>query len=39
MFQYMGNNVVEIPNCGHLAMLEQPDAVANQIRLIVSRHT
>jgi len=35
LFQYMGDNVIEIPDCGHLAMLEQPDAVANHIRAIV----
>jgi len=31
----MGDNVIEIPDCGHLAMLEQPDAVAKNIRAIV----
>ncbi|MEC4818818.1 MAG: alpha/beta hydrolase [Scytonema sp. PMC 1069.18] len=36
-FQYCGNNVIEIPNCGHLAMLEQPEAVANHIRSLVSQ--
>ncbi|MBD2497368.1 alpha/beta fold hydrolase [Nostoc sp. FACHB-280] len=36
LFQYCGDNVIEIPNCGHLAMLEQPDAVASHIRAIVS---
>ncbi|MBD2344003.1 alpha/beta fold hydrolase [Anabaena subtropica] len=36
LFQYCGENVIEIPDCGHLAMLEQPDAVANHIREIVS---
>ncbi|MEA5598238.1 alpha/beta hydrolase [Rivularia sp. UHCC 0363] len=36
LFQYCGDNVIEIPNCGHLAMLEQPDAVANHIRSIVN---
>jgi 2-succinyl-6-hydroxy-2,4-cyclohexadiene-1-carboxylate synthase len=35
LFQYTGNNVIEIPDCGHLAMLEQPDAVADHIRSIV----
>ncbi|WP_066381572.1 MULTISPECIES: alpha/beta fold hydrolase [unclassified Anabaena] len=37
LFQYCGYNVIEIPNCGHLAMLEQPDAVANHIRAIVTQ--
>jgi 2-succinyl-6-hydroxy-2,4-cyclohexadiene-1-carboxylate synthase len=36
LFQYCGDNVIEIPDCGHLAMLEQPDAVANHIRSIVN---
>ncbi|MBD2164471.1 alpha/beta hydrolase [Calothrix membranacea FACHB-236] len=35
LFQYSGDNVIEIPDCGHLAMLEQPDAVASNIRSIV----
>ncbi|MBW4612052.1 MAG: alpha/beta hydrolase [Desmonostoc vinosum HA7617-LM4] len=37
LFQYCGDNVIEIPHCGHLAMLEQPDAVAENIRSIVTR--
>ncbi|MDH6060489.1 alpha/beta hydrolase [Chrysosporum bergii ANA360D] len=36
LFQYTGDNVIEIPDCGHLAMLEQPDAVAAHIRSIVN---
>jgi 2-succinyl-6-hydroxy-2,4-cyclohexadiene-1-carboxylate synthase len=36
LFQYSGDNVIEIPDCGHLAMLEQPDAVATEIRRLVS---
>ncbi len=35
LFKYCGDNVIEIPNCGHLAMLEQPDAVASHIRSII----
>ena len=38
LFQYCGDNVLEIPNCGHLAMLEQPDAVADHIRAIVNSY-
>ncbi|BAZ28922.1 alpha/beta hydrolase fold protein [Cylindrospermum sp. NIES-4074] len=38
LFQYVGDNVIEIPDCGHLAMLEQPDTVANHIRSIVGRY-
>jgi 2-succinyl-6-hydroxy-2,4-cyclohexadiene-1-carboxylate synthase len=36
LFQYCGDNVIEIPNCGHLAMLEQPNAVASHIRKIIT---
>ncbi|NJR49953.1 MAG: alpha/beta hydrolase [Leptolyngbyaceae cyanobacterium CSU_1_3] len=32
-----GENVFEIPECGHLAMVEQTDAVAVQIRGILQR--
>jgi pimeloyl-ACP methyl ester carboxylesterase len=37
-FECCGNNVVEIPDCGHLAMVEQPEAVAAQIQRIVTKH-
>lgn len=36
LFQHCGANTIEIPECGHLAMLEQPDLVANSIRSILS---
>lgn len=35
MFQGYGENVFEIPNCGHLAMLENPDTLAEHIRNLV----
>jgi 2-succinyl-6-hydroxy-2,4-cyclohexadiene-1-carboxylate synthase len=35
LFQYSGDNVIEIPNCGHLAMLEQPEEVATNITYLV----
>jgi pimeloyl-ACP methyl ester carboxylesterase len=38
LFQSCGNNVREIPNCGHLSMVEQPDAVAEHIREILAQH-
>jgi 2-succinyl-6-hydroxy-2,4-cyclohexadiene-1-carboxylate synthase len=37
-FECCGNNVVEIPNCGHLAMVEQPKEVAAQIQRIIAKH-
>jgi 2-succinyl-6-hydroxy-2,4-cyclohexadiene-1-carboxylate synthase len=37
-FECCGNNVSEIPNCGHLAMVEQPKAIANEIRAILTKH-
>ncbi|NJR59562.1 MAG: alpha/beta hydrolase [Cyanobacteria bacterium CRU_2_1] len=36
-FDYCGNNVSEIPDCGHLAMIEQPDAVVNTIRTVLAK--
>ncbi len=39
LFQYIGENVIEIPDCGHLAMLEQPQAVADHIRSIIDGNT
>jgi len=38
LFQACGENVIEIPECGHLAMLEQTDMVAEQIRAIVTQY-
>ena len=36
LFNDCGDNTIEIPNCGHLAMLEQPDIVAERIRSIIN---
>lgn len=38
LFQTCGDNVIEIVDCGHLAMVEQPEAVATEIRTIVAHH-
>ncbi|MEG4421445.1 alpha/beta hydrolase [Microcoleus sp. LAD1_D5] len=39
MFQGSGENVLQLPDCGHLAMVEQPDAVANYLQNILKEHT
>lgn len=39
LFQTCGDNVMEIPHCGHLAMVEQPETVANQIRWLLVQHS
>ena len=38
MFQNGDNNVVEIPDCGHLSMVEHPDTVVSEIRSILANH-
>lgn len=38
LFGECGDNVFEIPNCGHLAMVEQPEAVAATIQTILASH-
>ncbi|MBE9180476.1 alpha/beta hydrolase [Oculatella sp. LEGE 06141] len=38
LFRCCGDNVVEIPNCGHLSMVEQPDAVADEVKTILAKH-
>jgi 2-succinyl-6-hydroxy-2,4-cyclohexadiene-1-carboxylate synthase len=38
LFECCGNNVLHVPNCGHLSMLEHPDTVAHYIRQSVSLH-
>ncbi len=39
LFQGCGENVIEIPGCGHMAMVEQPDAVDTQIRKILANYS
>ncbi|MCU0544830.1 MAG: alpha/beta hydrolase [Oscillatoriaceae cyanobacterium Prado104] len=38
MFQGCARNVLQIPDCGHLAMVEQPDAVADYLHQILQQH-
>ncbi len=37
-FQSGKNNVTEISNCGHMAMVEQPAAIATQLQAILRHH-
>ena len=37
-FEFCGENVSEISTCGHLAMVEQPEAVATAVRSILAKH-
>ncbi|MEG4633888.1 alpha/beta hydrolase [Microcoleus sp. AR_TQ3_B6] len=39
MFQGGGENVLRLPDCGHLAMVEQPDAVASYLQNILQEHS
>lgn len=39
LFGECGNNVFEIPDCGHLAMVEQPQEVSAILRSILSSNT
>jgi 2-succinyl-6-hydroxy-2,4-cyclohexadiene-1-carboxylate synthase len=38
LFTSNGSNVIEIPNCGHLSMLEQPEEVSAKIVNILVKH-
>lgn len=38
LFRNGGANTIELPDCGHLSMLEQPDAVYAKINSILARH-
>ena len=38
LFQGYGENVIEIPDCGHMAMVEQTDVLNTKIREILANH-
>lgn len=38
IFKNGHDNVVEIPDCGHLSMVERPDALVSQIQSILANH-
>ena len=38
LFQHCGENVIEIADCGHMSMVENPDAVAKIIHKVLQKH-
>lgn len=38
LFGNCGDNVIEIPECGHMSMLEKTDRVASEIKTILRNH-
>ncbi|MDJ0660833.1 MAG: alpha/beta hydrolase [Crocosphaera sp.] len=38
LFQYQGNNVIDLPNCGHLSMVEQPELLGEKMLKILMTH-
>ncbi|MBP0017765.1 MAG: alpha/beta hydrolase [Cyanobacteria bacterium SBLK] len=38
LFHPVGENTIEIPDCGHLAMVERPERVSAEIAAILDRH-
>ncbi|MGF1513280.1 MAG: alpha/beta fold hydrolase [Elainellaceae cyanobacterium] len=38
LFQSKGQNVIKLPRCGHFAMIEQPERLAAEIKVILARH-
>ena len=39
LFQQVGHNVSEISDCGHMAMIEQPDRLTERIQEILALHS
>ncbi|MDJ0731309.1 MAG: alpha/beta hydrolase [Crocosphaera sp.] len=38
LFQYQGHNVIDVPNCGHLSMVEQPELLGEKMLKILMTH-
>ncbi|ACB50096.1 esterase [Crocosphaera subtropica ATCC 51142] len=38
LFKYQGQNVIDIPNCGHLSMIEQPELLGEKMLNILMTH-
>ncbi|MEA5534122.1 alpha/beta hydrolase [Crocosphaera sp. XPORK-15E] len=38
LFNYQGNNVIELPSCGHMSMIEQPELLGEKILKILMTH-
>ncbi|NEO91871.1 MAG: alpha/beta hydrolase [Moorea sp. SIO3G5] len=39
LFQLCGDNVIEIAECGHMAMVEKPETIDDQIRQILANYS
>ncbi len=38
LFQYQGQNVIDLPNCGHFSMVEQPELLREKMLKIIMTH-
>jgi 2-succinyl-6-hydroxy-2,4-cyclohexadiene-1-carboxylate synthase len=38
LFRTQAGNAIELEECGHLSMVEQPDEIADRLRMILSQH-
>lgn len=38
LFQYQGQNVIDVPNCGHLSMVEHPELLGEKMLNILMTH-
>ncbi|MGB5772578.1 MAG: alpha/beta hydrolase [Crocosphaera sp.] len=38
LFNFQGKNVIELPNCGHMSMVEQPQLLGEKIQKILMTH-
>jgi pimeloyl-ACP methyl ester carboxylesterase len=38
LFQACADNVIEIPECGHMSMVEKPNAIAQEIKAIIQNN-
>lgn len=38
LFDYQGKNVIELPNCGHMSMVEKPEIIGQKLLNILMTH-